>query len=265
MDLDELAERAASFERGAADYHRLRPAFPERLFDDLVACAGNRMAGRILEVGAGTGLATLPLARRGAAVEVIEPSADMLRVLGERLRAEGLAGRVILRRATFEEVDEAERYDVVIAAQSFHWADPGTRWDRLAALLDSAGIAFLFWNGWRLDHTRHDAAAVRAVYAAHGHGLASDLDDHRATAGWAEPEIERHPGLALSESRDYRWDHTMPVEDYLALLTTTSQYAVADPGVRDRLFVPLAAALGPTVHLDGRTLLIIVEPVAHQA
>lgn len=260
MDADQLAARAASFARGASDYERLRPEFPARLFDDLCERAGRRLAGRILEIGAGTGLATRPLARRGAAIEVVEPSADMLRVLGERLRAEGLADRVTLRQATFEDVDDASRYDVVVAAQSFHWADPGTRWTRLASLLGSDGVAFLFWNGWKLDGTRHDGEAVRAVYAAHGGGLGSDLDDHRSTVGWAEREIEAHPGLALTDSERYRWDHSLPVEDYLALLSTTSQYATAPADLRDRLFGPLAAVLGPTTYLNGSTLLLVVEP-----
>ncbi len=123
MNANEIAARAASFARGASDYDRLRPEFPARLFDDLYTRAGGRMAGRILEIGAGTGRATLPLARRGAGITVIEPSADMLRVLGGHLQAEALADHVTLRQATFEDVDPAAGYDVVVAAKSFHWTD----------------------------------------------------------------------------------------------------------------------------------------------
>lgn len=263
VNTDEIAARAASFARGASDYERLRREFPASLFDDLHARAGDRMAGRILEIGAGTGLATVPVARRGAVIDVVEPSADMLRVLGERLQAEGLADQVTLRQATFEDVDPAAEYDVVVAAQSFHWTDPATRWSRLGSLLGSGGIAFLFWNGWQLDGTRHDAEAVRAVYTTHGEGLASDLDDHRSTAGWAEQEIEADPSLTLTESRAYRWAHALPVADYLGLLSTTSQYAVRSSDTRDRLFRHLSAALDPTAYLNGRTKMLVVEPHPH--
>lgn len=260
MNTDEIAALAASFARGASDYDRLRPEFPARLFDDLQARAGGRMAGRILEIGAGTGRATLPLARCGAVIDVVEPSADMLRVLGERLQAEALVDQVTLRQAMFEDVDPAAGYDVVVAAQSFHWADPATRWTRLSSLLGSGGVAFLFWNGWHLDGTRHDADAVRAVYAAHGDGLASDLDDHRSTAGWAELEIEADPSLMLAESMTYQWDHALPIEDYLGLLSTTSQYAIASSDTRERLFRHLSTAVGATAFLNGRTLMLVVEP-----
>ncbi len=99
------------------------------------------------------------------------------------------------------------------------------------------------------------------MYRSYGEGLTSDLDDHRSSVGWAESEIEAQPGLALAESTTYQWEHTVPVEDYLGLLATTSQYAIAAPATRDRLFPHLATAIGPTAHLNGRTLLLVVEPV----
>lgn len=60
VDEGDLMKRAKSFENGAADYERWRPEFPTQLFDDIRAAAGSRMSGRVLEVGAGTGRATLP-------------------------------------------------------------------------------------------------------------------------------------------------------------------------------------------------------------
>lgn len=127
-----MAARAASFAQGAAAYDRLRPGYPTDLFADLHARAGSRLTGDVLEIGAGTGRATLPLARSGAHISVVEPSADMLRILSERLRSEGLTDRVNLCQGRFEDVDTTTVYAVVVAAQSFHWADPATRWTRLA-------------------------------------------------------------------------------------------------------------------------------------
>ena len=91
-----MMKRAKSFERGAGHYERLRPEFPSQLFDDIRTAAGSRMAGRVLEIGAGTGRATLPLVRRGAKIEVVEPSKDMLDILAGRLAAEKI-GRASCR------------------------------------------------------------------------------------------------------------------------------------------------------------------------
>lgn len=262
MQDDETARRARSFEAGAADYERLRPAFPEALFASIRDRAGHRLAGRVLEVGAGTGRATLPLLRLGAAIDVVEPSADMLGVLSGRLDAEGLGDRVDLRRATFEDVDPRARYDLVIAAQSFHWTDPATRWSRLGSLIRPDGLAFLFWDGWSLNPAVHDIAAVEGLYQASAGGLQPDTEDHRSGPSWGESEIEAAPDVHLADTTRYDWDWRLPIQDYLGLLMTTSQYAVADPAVRRRIFTALADILGTHVELNGRTLSLVVSPAA---
>lgn len=252
-----MVRRAKSFEEGAAAYERLRPEFPEALFDDLVTAAGERLDRGVLEIGAGTGRATLPLARRGVPVHVVEPSADMLRVLADRLDAEGLQDAVTLRQARFEDVSSDEGpFGVVVAAQSFHWADPRTRWRRLSKLLGEDGVAFLFWNGWQLDPTHHDLDAVRKTYRRDGVNLVPDIDDHRGDTGWAEDEIAAEPLLETAAATTYVWNWGLPVGDYLGLLATTSQYAVAGPEGRGRLFDALGPVLGEAVRLNGRTLML---------
>ncbi|TWP34306.1 class I SAM-dependent methyltransferase [Leekyejoonella antrihumi] len=261
MTDDAMRRRAKSFEEGAVAYERSRPTFPDALFDDLVATAGPRLGRGVLEVGAGTGRATLPLARRGARIQVVEPSGDMLHILAERLHAEDLQDAVTVRQGTFEDVATGDGpYGVVVAAQSFHWTDPSTRWTRLARLLGNDGIAFLFWNGWQLDSTQHNLDAVRQVYRRDGGDLTPDIDDHRAGADWAQDEIAAEPALSTAESTSYAWDWELPVDDYLSLLATTSQYAVADLHRRRQLFNALRAVLGDTVRLDGRTQLLSTRP-----
>ena len=66
--MHELGERRRlSFGSVAEQYDRIRPSYPEQLVDDVIAYAGDGLtaAGRALEVGAGTGKATLQFAARG--------------------------------------------------------------------------------------------------------------------------------------------------------------------------------------------------------
>jgi SAM-dependent methyltransferase len=52
------------FDRAAEDYQRTRPICPGQLFDDLIQLAGLEAGGRVIEIGCGTGQATVPLAER---------------------------------------------------------------------------------------------------------------------------------------------------------------------------------------------------------
>jgi 2-polyprenyl-3-methyl-5-hydroxy-6-metoxy-1,4-benzoquinol methylase len=58
----------AGFDLAAEDYQRTRPVCPPQLFDDLIYRAGLEAGDRVIEIGCGTGQATVPLAQRGLAV-----------------------------------------------------------------------------------------------------------------------------------------------------------------------------------------------------
>jgi hypothetical protein len=49
----------AGFDMAAEDYQRTRPVCPPRLFDDLIDRAGLKAGDRVIEIGCGTGQATV--------------------------------------------------------------------------------------------------------------------------------------------------------------------------------------------------------------
>ncbi len=67
------------FNRLARDYAR-RPGYPEALVVRLVALAGGPGA-EVVDLGAGTGLLSIPLARAGLRVQAVEPARAMLEEL----------------------------------------------------------------------------------------------------------------------------------------------------------------------------------------
>jgi ubiquinone/menaquinone biosynthesis C-methylase UbiE len=62
---EERKRLRATFDQVAPLYDEARPTYPDELFDDVVSLSRVPPAGGILEIGCGTGQATLPLARRG--------------------------------------------------------------------------------------------------------------------------------------------------------------------------------------------------------
>ncbi|MFD0563837.1 methyltransferase domain-containing protein [Kitasatospora saccharophila] len=73
--MDDVKAHAASFGPVAAQYQAARPSYPDALFDELERLSGRPLAGAdVLDVGAGTGIATRLLAGRGARVVAVEPS-----------------------------------------------------------------------------------------------------------------------------------------------------------------------------------------------
>jgi 2-polyprenyl-3-methyl-5-hydroxy-6-metoxy-1,4-benzoquinol methylase len=73
-------ERANSFGGAARSYDTHRPRYPDQLVDDLLGSG----ARRVLDVGAGTGIASRQLAERGADVLAVEPDTRMAAIAQEK-------------------------------------------------------------------------------------------------------------------------------------------------------------------------------------
>lgn len=72
------AQRGLSFDAAAAQYDAARPGYPPALFDAVEDLTGRPLRGsRVIDVGAGTGIATRLLRERGARVTAVEPGPGM--------------------------------------------------------------------------------------------------------------------------------------------------------------------------------------------
>lgn len=248
-DPDYIARRRLSFGSVAELYDRTRPDYPQALVRDVLdhAAAGAMPATggalRALEVGAGTGKATLQFAAHGIAIHAIEPSAGMAQVLARR--CEGRPA-VTIEQAEFEAADLAPgTFELVYSAQAWHWADPDRRsWIARAALVDGGSLA-AFWNG--ADWTRCPLAEpLVEVYARVGVAMPlqgpmvpgeparMDLADE-----WAA-EIAATDGLAEAETRGYEWSTSYTTAEYLELLQTHSDHLLLPNAVREPLWRAIA-------------------------
>ena len=127
---EEQTRLRATFDQAALLYDEARPGYPEALFDDVVTLSGIPPGWRILEIGCGTGQATLPLARRSYRILCIELGANLATVARHKLRA---YPQVEVRTGAFEDrpVEEAA-FDLALSATAFHWIDPAIAYPKTA-------------------------------------------------------------------------------------------------------------------------------------
>ncbi|MFN2484845.1 MAG: class I SAM-dependent methyltransferase [Candidatus Limnocylindria bacterium] len=138
-------EQARSFDAWAVDYDRYRPGYPDELFATISRALDLPVRPEVADLGAGTGRATLAMARRGWRVTAIEPGAAMLDPLRRAADAERLG--VTVRQATAEETGLADAsVDLVTAAQAFHWFDRPRAVVEMGRIVRRGGGAAMFWN-----------------------------------------------------------------------------------------------------------------------
>src|SRR5215210_4990156 len=122
-----------TFDEAASLYDEVRPGYPEDLFDDVVSLSGIPPGGRILEIGCGTGQATVPFARRGYRILCVELGENMAAVARRNL--EGYPQVEVLTGAFEDWPLQDEAFDVAISATAFHWLNPATAYPKVAGAL----------------------------------------------------------------------------------------------------------------------------------
>ena len=135
------------FGKTASDYARYRAGYPAEFFDRL-ASAGVGIAGqRILDLGTGTGALARGMARRGAIVTGIDPSAALLDEARALDKAAGVEVRYLCGVAEATGLDGGG-FDAVTASQCWHWFDrprAAAEARRLLALRGRLAITYIDW------------------------------------------------------------------------------------------------------------------------
>ncbi|MGZ4386383.1 MAG: class I SAM-dependent methyltransferase [Gaiellaceae bacterium] len=228
--------RRATFEEVPELYERARPEYPEALFDDLVELAELGPGDRIVEIGPGTGKATLPLARRGLEILGIELGARLAEVTRRKLA--GFPGVQILN-ADFEAWSRTagNSFAAVVAFASFHWIDPERRYEMAARVLRPRGTIAIVQSRHVLrengDSFWHE---IQEDYDALLPGEARRRPPHPNEVGDLAEEIEASGHFSDVTVRRHLWDLEYSADAFVALLDTHSDSRILEATTRQRLY-----------------------------
>ncbi len=128
----------------AGIYEDIRPSYPERLIEDVIERTDLKQSDRLLEIGAGTGKATIQFANKGFRIHAIELGEDMAEILKDKCSHNS---NVSVDVTSFEEWNrpDNEKYDMIYSAQAFHWIDNKVKYKKCHELLKDNGHLILFW------------------------------------------------------------------------------------------------------------------------
>lgn len=236
-------ERANSFGGAAHTYDAYRPRYPDQLVDDLLALG----ARRVLDVGAGTGIASKQFADRGADVLAVEPDTRMASIAQDK----GIPTEI----ATFERWEPAgRRFDLVVFAASFHWVDPAVALPKARDVLNDGGKLALLWN--RLRPTRPTRAEFESIYQDYMDsetwpvdGTPDDLTALLATAGFSVTH------------RSYPHNLHYSAQQWVQLVFTYSNHLTLAAEQASELRTRLAERIGAEgVSVGGDALTILATP-----
>jgi SAM-dependent methyltransferase len=233
-----------TFETVAERYDAARPTYPPALLDDLVELARIPADGRILEIGPGTGKASVALAERGYALVGVELGPQLAELARRNLSPFPQARTVIADFERWEPPEPEEPFDAVVAFTAFHWIAPDVRYAKPARLLRPGGALAVV-------ETKHVLPAGADPFWT---DVQADFDaivphpDNRPPpapedVGDLREEIEASGLFRDVEVRRHFWDVEYGPDEYVALLGTYSVNLALPAAQRDELFARIHARI----------------------
>jgi SAM-dependent methyltransferase len=269
-------QRRLSFGAVAEQYDRRRPGYPAQMVKDVITYADAQPGDRALEVGAGTGKATLLFAAQGLEVTAVEPDPDMAALAAERAALAGLKVSFLGTdfEAAFDQAGLPEHaFKLLFSATAWHWVTPSLRNQLAARALVSGGALAPFWNRpvWSQNPLR---PALEEVYDAidreYGVKPAGPMNpwgqpaEIKSENDWLELEFPDRDTFTDIEVRHYENPQRYSAQEYVELTATHSDHQVLEPQVREQLLKGISAAIdaaGGSFELAYETLLCLARRV----
>jgi len=229
-----------SFDGVAELYDRYRPSYPAELIEEIIHISAIQSDGKILEIGSGTGKATILFAKRGYSVLCLEPGQNLIDVATRNLAA---YTQVSFVKARFEEWDSGEeKFDLVISAQAFHWVPENVRYEKTARVLKPGGYLAAFWNMYP-GMERGLRQELDQAYGEFAPELVMPNNPVEASIEDRANSLRTSPYFEHVVVRQHLWSKRYSTRDYLGLLNTYSDHLRLSEQRRAKLFDAIAALI----------------------
>jgi len=238
------------FDEIVKNYDRVRWDYPSELYHEIFKYAG---AGKkAIEIGAGTGKATVPFLDVGYNVTAVEMGENMVDFLLKKF--DGVSNFSVIN-STFEDVLlEEESYDIVYAASAFHWVDSEIGCPKVFRLLKSGGTFVLFRNNGQPSDGEPLYEEIQALYEKHYNTYYTNNKrpvKNSPEDFWKPSEIHRsfrfesmeQYGFTDITMKLYDSSRTYDADNYIALMETFSDHRALPEDNRAKLYAGVREAI----------------------
>lgn len=211
-----------TFNTDEYNYDKSRPDYPKELFEDIFNYVNLSGSSNVLEIGIGTGQATLPFLNKGCNVSAVE--------LGDKL-AIYCAQKFLhfnnfnIINSDFIKADLPEKsFDFIYSATAFHWIPKDNGYAKIKSLLKSDGNIALFWNHPFVSNSSDKTnLASMTVYKKYRPNDKTPVEFDLSKCQEQINELKYY-GFTNIKSKVYKRIRRLASDEYISLIKTYSDH-----------------------------------------
>ncbi|GBF74384.1 SAM-dependent methyltransferase [Paenibacillus sp. 598K] len=218
-----------TFNEDVVNYDKMRPTYAKELYEAILNFSGLDSTKNALEIGIGTGQATLPFLHTGCKLTAVELGEDMARFSKEKFAS---FPNFHIINSSFEKVHlENDYYDLIYSATAFHWIPQEAGYPKVFNLLKSGGVVALFWNHAARVNDELDCA-IQQVYRKYRPTHHSTVHRFSEEKCLEIAKTIQEYGFVDVDYHLYQQTRVFDAPQYMSLLNTYSDHRARQDEIR---------------------------------
>lgn len=203
-------------------YDKFQPTYLPELYADIMKYSNINHESRVLEIGIGTGQATLPILNMNCQLTAVEIGDKLAAFTREKFNEYKNLEVVNMAFEDYKCPDNS--LDIIYSARAFHWIPEEIGYPKVCRLLKSGGIFARFANHPHKDKGNEPLhIAIQKVYAIYMPDavLGQEYSDKMASD---RADIAKKYGFIDIDYKLYHRIRTFNAENYATLISTYSDH-----------------------------------------
>ncbi|BAU64563.1 hypothetical protein STA3757_19350 [Stanieria sp. NIES-3757] len=232
---ENLKQRKNWYSSVAEAYNQARPRYSQEIITSAIKLAHlNPETTKILEIGCGPGNATVAFAKLGFSMVCLEPNPDFFHLAKHNCRN---YPQVEIINTSIEEWELIpDKFDAVLAANSWHWLPPEISYDKANKTLIRNGYLILLWN-MNPEPSKKISQLLAKVYQQYAPSLFKyDGKKNQKYLNIFADHVLNSGKFGELVTQQFPCEANYSIDDYLTLLNTMSPYLNLEPQIKNNLF-----------------------------
>lgn len=237
-----------TFNTVAEDYDKWRPTYVPELYKDIFTYKPINQLSNVLEIGIGTGQATLPILETGCKLIAVELGENLVEITRQKFSSYDNFSVITGAFQNYESNDNF--YDLIYSASAFHWIPEEIGYSKVYKLLKSGGVFARF-----ADHPYYSKNGQEALWDDIEKVYEEYMPDSKPSPSpgplpeYTEVNAINRTNIALKYGfvdiahKLYYRTITYSANDYINRIAIQNDKIALEKSIRDKLFIGIKTAI----------------------